>query len=120
MPTKWFTRKRRQRPGLIVFVASGYYPQTEISIVPFQVNVGLNYQGLFPGRDRDHTMLHFIYGDLSRDYALARRVTGGHLADSEKVIESLIDFSSRGGVTSNRTSNMLSIRAGRETFLTRW
>src|SRR6478672_13716892 len=27
--------------GLYVFVASGYYPQTEISIVPFQINVGL-------------------------------------------------------------------------------
>jgi porin len=73
--------------GLTVWVASGYYPQKEISIVPFQVNVGLNYQGLFPGRDRDHTMLHFIYGDLSRDYALARRRPGGHLAESEKVIE---------------------------------
>jgi porin len=73
--------------GLTMFVASGYYPQTEISIVPFQVNIGLNYQGLFPCRDRDHTMLHFIYGDLSRDYALSVRKPGGHLADSEKVLE---------------------------------
>ncbi|MEY2493907.1 MAG: porin [Verrucomicrobiota bacterium] len=73
--------------GLTVFVASGYYPQTEISIVPFQVNAGLNYKGLFPGRDRDHTMLHFIYGDLSRDYARSVRKPGGHLAKSEKVIE---------------------------------
>lgn len=73
--------------GLTVWVASGYYPQTEISIVPFQVNVGLNYKGLFPGRDRDHTMLHFIYGDLSRDYARAKLKPGGHLAESEKVIE---------------------------------
>jgi porin len=73
--------------GLTVFVASGYYPQKEISIVPLQVNVGLNYKGLFPGRDRDHTMLHFIYGDLSRDYARVVRRPGGHLAESEKVIE---------------------------------
>jgi porin len=73
--------------GLTAFVASGYYPQTDISIVPFQVNVGLNYKGLFPGRERDHTMLHFIYGDISRDYARVKRVPGGHLADSEKVIE---------------------------------
>lgn len=73
--------------GLTVFVASGYYPQTEISIVPFQVNVGFNYRGLFPGRDRDHSMLHFIYGDLSRDYARSVRKPGGHLAESEKVIE---------------------------------
>jgi len=73
--------------GLTVFVASGYYPQTEISIVPFQVNLGLNYKGLFPGRDRDHTMLHFIYGHLSDDYAGSVRKPGGQLADSEKVIE---------------------------------
>lgn len=73
--------------GLTVFVASGYYPQSEISIVPFQVNVGLNYKGLFPGRDRDHTMLHFIYGDLSREYAHSVRRPGGSLAESEKVIE---------------------------------
>jgi porin len=73
--------------GLTIFVASGYYPQTQISIVPFQVNVGLNYKGLFPCRDRDHTMLHFIYGDLSRDYARSVRRPGGHVAESEKVIE---------------------------------
>jgi porin len=73
--------------GLTAFVAAGYYPQSEISIVPFQVNIGLNYQGLFPSRDRDHTMLHFIYGDISRDYARNVRVPGGHLAESEKVVE---------------------------------
>ncbi len=73
--------------GLTAFVASGYYPQTEISVVPFQVNIGLNYKGLWPGRDRDHTMLHFIYGDISRDYAHSVRVPGGRLAESEKVLE---------------------------------
>lgn len=73
--------------GLTVFVASGYYPQTEIAIVPFQVNLGFNYQGLFPGRDRDHTMLHFIYGDISRDFARSVLRPGGHLAEAEKVIE---------------------------------
>ncbi|MEY2490290.1 MAG: porin [Verrucomicrobiota bacterium] len=73
--------------GLTAFVASGYYPQTEIAIVPFQVNVGLNYLGLFPSRDRDHTMLHFIYGDISRDYARSVRIPGRQLAKSEKVVE---------------------------------
>jgi porin len=73
--------------GLTAFVAAGYYPQREIAIVPFQVNLGLNYKGLFPGRDRDHTMLHFIYGDISRDYARNVLRPGGHLAESEKVIE---------------------------------
>jgi porin len=73
--------------GLTAFVAVGYYPQSEIAIVPFQVNIGLNYQGLFPSRDRDRTMLHFIYGDISRDYARSVRVPGGRLAESEKVVE---------------------------------
>ncbi|MEY2561120.1 MAG: porin [Verrucomicrobiota bacterium] len=73
--------------GLIAFVASGYYPQTEIAIVPFQVNAGLNYKGLFPCRARDRTMLHFIYGDLSRDYARCVRRPGSALAESEKVVE---------------------------------
>jgi porin len=73
--------------GLVVFVASGYYPQKEISIVPFQVNVGLNYKGLFPHRGADRTVLHFIYGDISSDYARSVRRPGGQLADSEKVVE---------------------------------
>ena len=73
--------------GLYVFVASGYYPQKEISIVPFQVNAGLHYKGLFPGRDDDRTVLHFIYGHLSDDYARSVHVPGRHFADSEKVLE---------------------------------
>jgi porin len=81
----------QERPGgdqgLVAFVASGYYPQQEISIVPFQVNIGLNYKGLLPNRDDDRTVLHFIYGDISNDFARASRRRGGALADSEKVIE---------------------------------
>jgi porin len=73
--------------GLVLFVASAYYPQKEISIVPFQVNLGFNYKGLFANRHADHTVLHFIYGDISGDYARATRRRGGALADSEKVIE---------------------------------
>jgi porin len=73
--------------GLVMFVASGYYPQKEISIVPFQVNVGLNYKGLFPNWDDDHTVLNFIYGDISSDFARATRHRHGAPADSEKVIE---------------------------------
>ncbi|MEA3188361.1 MAG: porin [Chthoniobacter sp.] len=73
--------------GLTAFVASAYYPQTDISIVPFQLNVGLNYKGLVPGRGEDHTMLHFIYGKLSRDYARSVRVPGHGNAKSEEVLE---------------------------------
>jgi porin len=73
--------------GLIAFVAGGYYPQDEISIVPFQVNVGLNYKGLIPGRDDDRTMLHFIYGDISKEYGRTVQVRGRPRAESEKVVE---------------------------------
>ena len=73
--------------GLYIFLASGYYPQKEISIVPFQVNFGLHYKGLFPTRGDDRTVLHFIYGYLSDDYARSVRQSGGRLADSEKVLE---------------------------------
>jgi len=73
--------------GLYVFLAAGYYPQTEIAIVPFQINAGLHYKGLFPGLGNDRTMLHFIYGDLSRDYARSVQVPGQGLAKSEKVLE---------------------------------
>ncbi len=51
------------------------------------MNAGLNYKGLFPMRPDDRSMLHFIYGDLSRDYARSVRVPGRPLADSEKVVE---------------------------------
>jgi porin len=73
--------------GLTVFVASACYPQPELAIVPFQINVGLNYEGLFPGRDKDHTILYFIYGDLSDRFAHSSQLPSGHLATSEKVIE---------------------------------
>jgi porin len=73
--------------GLTVFVASAYYPQEEISIVPFQVNLGLNYKGLIPSRNDDRTVLHFIYGDLSHDFAQVVRLAGRGNPDSEKVLE---------------------------------
>lgn len=73
--------------GLYAFVASGYYPQRKIAIVPFQISAGLHYQGLFPGRTADRTVLHFIYGELSDDYARSVFVPGGHRAEAEKVIE---------------------------------
>ena len=73
--------------GVYVFLASGYYPQKEISIVPFQINAGLHYKGLIPSREDDRTIVHFIYGHLSNDYARSVQVRGGHRAESEKVLE---------------------------------
>ena len=44
----------QERPGsdegLTLWAASGYYPQSNISIVPFQVNFGAIYTGLCPAR----------------------------------------------------------------------
>ena len=73
--------------GLYAFLAAGYYPQSAISIIPFQVNAGLHYRGLIPGRNEDRTLLSFIYGDFSDDYATATQIPGGSRAKSEKVIE---------------------------------
>lgn len=73
--------------GLTAWVATGFYPQEEISIVPFQLNVGLNYKGLIPGRDDDRTIFHFIYGQFSRDYARSVEAGGGGYPQSEKIIE---------------------------------
>ncbi len=73
--------------GLTVFIAGGYYPQEEISLVPYQVNAGLNYKGLIPGRGDDRTVVNFIYGKVSDDYAQGAQVPGGRKPESEKVLE---------------------------------
>ena len=73
--------------GLTIFVASGLYPQPSISIVPFQVNLGLVYKGLIPGRDADQTVLGVIYGKFSGDYAGTVKRAGNGDPDFESVIE---------------------------------
>jgi len=49
--------------------------------------VDLKRHRLLPGRDDDRTMLHFIYGDISRDYARSVQVPGRPRAESGKVVE---------------------------------
>ena len=61
--------------GLTIWAASGLYPQPSISIVPFQVNVGLIYKGLIPQRD-DQTTFGVIYGKFSGDYARTVKAAG--------------------------------------------
>lgn len=73
--------------GLTVWTAGGLYPQQNISIMPWQVNVGLNYKGLFPGRDNDHTMLHVAYGQFSSDYADTVEAAGNGRPQYEMVVE---------------------------------
>jgi porin len=85
----------QERPGsdqgLTLWAASGLYPQPSISIVPFQVNVGLVYKGLIPCRDEDQTTFGFIYGNFSEIYARTVKVAG----NGEPTYESVLEFGHR-------------------------
>lgn len=73
--------------GLTLFVAGGYYPQDNISIMPWQVNVGAFYTGLIPGRDRDKTIVGLIHGRFGDDYADTFSATGRNRPTHETVVE---------------------------------
>jgi porin len=73
--------------GLTIWTAGGLYPQQNIAIMPWQVNAGLNYKGLFPGRDNDHTMLQVAYGQFSSDYADSVEAAGNGRPQYEMVVE---------------------------------
>lgn len=78
--------------GLTVWAASGYYPQENISIMPFQVNSGLIYKGLLPSRDNDREILGVMYGRFSRDYARTVRASGAGDPRYELVVEAAHRF----------------------------
>lgn len=82
-----YQEKPGSEQGLTLWTASGYYPQEDISIVPFQVNAGAIYKGLIPTRDEDRTILGLIYGKFSRDYARAIDAAGAGHPDYEFVAE---------------------------------
>ena len=73
--------------GLVLWAAGGVYPQNDISIVPYQAEGGLVYEGLLPWRDKDKLIIGIIYGKLSTDYADVVRVAGGGHAEREMVYE---------------------------------
>ena len=73
--------------GLTIFVASGYYPQDNISIIPFQLNVGAFYTGLIPGRVGDKTIVGLIYGRFGDDYARTIEATGSNKPTRETIFE---------------------------------
>jgi porin len=73
--------------GLTAFVASGYYPQQNISIIPWQLNVGAFYTGLIPGRENDKTIAGLIYGRFSTDYARTLDTAGLGHPSHETVLE---------------------------------
>lgn len=62
---------------------ASYSPDDEVAKTPLQISAGLNYQGLFPGREEDRTVLFATYGQLSDKYGDAI----GHDVDYEMVFE---------------------------------
>ncbi|MDB6175163.1 MAG: Porin [Chthoniobacteraceae bacterium] len=82
-----FQEKPGSDQGLILWAASGLYPQEKVSIIPFQVNAGVVYTGLFPTRDEDKTILGLIYGRFSRAYAGTQIFLGNGDPRYELVVE---------------------------------
>jgi len=82
-----FRERAGSDEGLTLFLAAGYYPQENLSVIPFQVNAGGFYTGLIPGRDRDKTILGVIHGRFGDDYADTVEQTGGGDPTQETVVE---------------------------------
>lgn len=57
--------------GLTVFGLATYSPEDEVAKTPLQISGGLNYQGLFAGREADRTLFFATYGQLSDKYGTA-------------------------------------------------
>ena len=73
--------------GLTLWSAFVLSPQQNISKLPFQVNSGIVYKGLVPARDHDTTMLGFVYGNFSDDYAGTVAATGAGMPSYEIALE---------------------------------
>lgn len=73
--------------GLTLWSAFVLSPQQNISKLPFQVNSGIVYKGLVPARDHDITMLGFVYGNFSDDYAGTVAATGAGTPSYEIALE---------------------------------
>lgn len=73
--------------GLTLWSAFVLSPQQNIAKLPFQANAGIVYKGLVPSRDNDYSVLGFVYGKFSSDYAGAVSETGGGYPEYEIVLE---------------------------------
>lgn len=51
--------------GLKAFAFGAYNPEDEKAKIPLQLNAGLNYKGLIPCRENDHTVFFASYGKIS-------------------------------------------------------
>ncbi|WP_237705485.1 carbohydrate porin [Chthoniobacter flavus] len=73
--------------GFTLFFDTGYYPQDNISIMPWQFNVGAFYTGLLPSRTNDKTIAGLIYGEFGGDYASTIQASGIGRPEHEAVLE---------------------------------
>jgi porin len=73
--------------GLVVFATLGYSPFEDAAVMPVQSTLGLNYLGLFPGREKDRTMFFATYGAFSDDFADEEAAAGRSEPDYEMVLE---------------------------------
>lgn len=78
--------------GLVLWAAGAAYPQGDISIVPYQAEGGLVYQGLVPRRPEDKTLLGVVYGKFSQDFARQVEAAGNGHPDYELVLEGAYRF----------------------------
>jgi porin len=86
----------QENPGskkaLTLWAAGAVYPQNDISIVPYQAEGGIVWQGLIPKRDEDKLILGAVYGKFSRNYANLVEDAGKGKAGSESVFEAAYRF----------------------------
>ncbi len=73
--------------GLVLFATLGYSPFEDVAIIPVQSTFGANYTGLFPCREKDHTVFFATYGNFSNDYADQQAGAGDARSDYELVLE---------------------------------
>lgn len=82
-----FTESAGSDEGLVLFATLGYSPYQDAAIIPLQSTFGMNYLGLFPGREKDRTMFFATYGAFSDDFAAEKVAAGGSKPDYEMVLE---------------------------------
>jgi porin len=73
--------------GLTVWSAFVLSPPQNIAKLPFQVNGGLVYRGLIPGRDDDYACFGVVYGKFSRNFACTVANAGEGYPKYELVFE---------------------------------
>ncbi|MEY3895302.1 MAG: hypothetical protein RLZZ214_821 [Verrucomicrobiota bacterium] len=73
--------------GLVLFATLGYSPFQDAAIIPVQSTFGANYEGLFPGREKDNTVFFATYGNFSNDYTAQQVNAGAGSPEYELVLE---------------------------------